>query len=333
MTRSRSAFTLVELLVVIAIIGIIAGLLLPAVQYAREAARRAACVNKLKQLAVASVNYESRKQRMPGRMEAVGGKTANWVVPLLPDLEQQQLWDRWSDSSVLATDPNIRPFLQLMYCPSQPGRDNRVASNSYIANLGFWPRAADGAPFSGAVALSAPGAGYDYWDAHRKDNAVFVDRLSAAANGWSIGKNLITVSSTDLRDGKVNTLLFSENLVAGNWDAVGWPTGMVWLYANEPGAPVNPNWITKTAIAPTAVPPVARINGEKKTLMAVTAAEHARPSSAHSGGVNAAFADGSTKFLSDTMVYHVYQSLLTPRDDRSDMPYSSYILKESDFGE
>ena len=67
MTRSnRSAFTLVELLVVIAIIGILVGLLLPAVQAAREAARRTQCTNNVKNLALATINFEDSQKQYPG---------------------------------------------------------------------------------------------------------------------------------------------------------------------------------------------------------------------------------------------------------------------------
>ncbi len=334
MIRSRNAFTLVELLVVIAIIGIIASLLLPAVNYAREAARRSQCTNQLRQLSLAASGFEARKQRLPGRMEVVGNKPANWLVPMLPDLEQQQLYDAWSDSSVPLATASLRPFLEIMYCPSRPGRDNTVATNSYIANFGYWPRAADGSHLSGGIAVRAPVAGYDYWDAHRKENGPFVDRVSATVNNWNVPKQQLTVTSTDMRDGKSNTILFSENLIAGNWDTTSdISTGMVWLYANESGVPVTPNWITKTVIAPTPVPADARINGNKKTVQSILGPEHVRPSSMHSGGVVAAFADGSTKFLSEKVAYHVYQSLLTLRDNRSDMPYSAYILKESDVNQ
>lgn len=330
MTRSRNAFTLVELLVVIAIIGVIAAMLLPAVQYAREAARRAQCVNSLRQLSVAAMGHEGRKSRLPGGMEIVGAKRASWVVPLLPDLEQQQVYDSWADRTVSAAAA-ARPFIGLLYCPSRPNRNTIVASNTYIANLGFAPRPTDPSPFGRATSPTSQSVGYTYWTAHRKENGAFLDRYTSKANNWNIPDHQISVSSSDFHDGKGSTMLFSENLVAGTWDTVGLPTGMVWIYANETGVPVNPGFVTKTTITPSAVPPVARINGLKKTLNAVTAPEHARPSSMHSGGVNASFADGSTRFLTEKIDYHVYQSLLTLRDDHSDMPYRKYVLKGSDL--
>ncbi len=108
MKRNRSGFTLVELLVVIAIIGVLVGLLLPAVQSAREAARRSQCLNNLKQIGVALTNYESAHQHYPfGAHDAdcelvdrriIRGKPMTWRILILPYLEQQAIFD---DLSVL----------------------------------------------------------------------------------------------------------------------------------------------------------------------------------------------------------------------------------------
>src|SRR5438445_12402709 len=87
-------FTLVELLVVIAIIGVLVALLLPAVQAARESARRSQCSNHLKQIGLAVQNFEdSNKVLVPARMENYGGVT--WVVFLLPFMEQGPFYQQW----------------------------------------------------------------------------------------------------------------------------------------------------------------------------------------------------------------------------------------------
>ncbi|MDP6467823.1 MAG: DUF1559 domain-containing protein [Pirellulaceae bacterium] len=278
MTRSRKAFTLVELLVVIAIIGIIMSMLLPAIQAARHSAWKLQCSNRLKQLAIATKGHEASKGRLPGAMEVVGGKRASWVVPLFPYVGERQLYDRWVDPTVTQATANTH-YIKLFICTARPGLDTSVASNSYIANIGFGPRGSDPSPFGPAATVTAPTSSYNYWVAHRKANGPFVDRYTATANGWKIAKDLITVSSTDFRDGTSNTILFSENLAAGQWHVTGMPTGMVWLYANESGVPVNSGYETQAVLAPSAVPAVARINGNKMTLASVTAPEHARPSS------------------------------------------------------
>ncbi|MGI9428413.1 MAG: DUF1559 domain-containing protein [Bythopirellula sp.] len=90
--RLRSAFTLVELLVVIAIIGVLVALLLPAVQAAREAARRAQCVNNVKQVGLALQNYHSTHQKFP--IGARGSWHSSWMVHILPYLEQSVVYDQ-----------------------------------------------------------------------------------------------------------------------------------------------------------------------------------------------------------------------------------------------
>ncbi|MEM9410056.1 MAG: DUF1559 domain-containing protein [Planctomycetota bacterium] len=91
---SRSGFTLVELLVVIAIIGLLLGMLLPAVQQVREAANRTSCANNLKQLGLAVHNYESTTQSIPAsRLNRDGG--VSWAVQILPFIEANNLYAAW----------------------------------------------------------------------------------------------------------------------------------------------------------------------------------------------------------------------------------------------
>ncbi|MGQ0635225.1 MAG: DUF1559 family PulG-like putative transporter [Planctomycetaceae bacterium] len=103
--RSRAGFTLIELLVVIAIIAILASLLLPAVQAAREAARRAQCVNNLKQIGLAVHNFESAHRRLPhpGQCDSTGSSTTTYMTQstpmiLLPYLEQSKVYDLFDNT-------------------------------------------------------------------------------------------------------------------------------------------------------------------------------------------------------------------------------------------
>ncbi|NBP81296.1 DUF1559 domain-containing protein, partial [bacterium] len=92
--RSRPGFTLIELLVVIAIIGVLVGLLLPAVQQARAAARRTACLNKLKQFALAVISYEDARKWYPGNGDITGYHDRwSFILDTLPFLEEQTVYD------------------------------------------------------------------------------------------------------------------------------------------------------------------------------------------------------------------------------------------------
>ena len=161
--RFRFGFTIVELLVVIAVIGILVALLLPAVQNAREAARRVSCQNNLKQIALALHNYESTHRRFPsGYLHKFGPEgtplePANhmglaWGAALLPQLENEALYNTfdfdvpmWDDRNA---EPRIKP-LAVYLCPTDtysvnkwvvrdvtPTSVEQYAASSYAANWG-----------------------------------------------------------------------------------------------------------------------------------------------------------------------------------------------------
>jgi prepilin-type N-terminal cleavage/methylation domain-containing protein len=133
----RLAFTLVELLVVIAIIGILVALLLPAVQSAREAARRTQCANNLKQMGVALHNYHDTFQRFPFGWSDRG---AGWTTMILPQIEQKNLWDTLGFNEIDNWDtdntPNERAcgtYIPTFRCPSMSGVPKHV-TNQNIPN-------------------------------------------------------------------------------------------------------------------------------------------------------------------------------------------------------
>jgi prepilin-type N-terminal cleavage/methylation domain-containing protein len=154
-SKNRGGFTLVELLVVIAIIGTLVGLLLPAVQQAREAARRSSCTNQTKQLALACLNYESTRKRLPSANDRDNNTAGwSWIVMILPFIEESNMYNGLSGTTnrfatgytaagSLSTNGSVvsRILLPQLVCPSSTqtnpiNTSNESALTNYKACAG-----------------------------------------------------------------------------------------------------------------------------------------------------------------------------------------------------
>ncbi len=161
--RRMRGFTLVELLVVIAIIGVLIALLLPAVQQAREAARRMQCSNQLKQLGLAMHNYHDTYQVFPpgsvnlSTTSAANQNLTNWAIAILPYIEQAALYEQYDHSvhnSHASNEDVLKTILPAMLCPSDVGSEvlvtpsqlvgTDIAPGSYKGNIGRRFRGANG---------------------------------------------------------------------------------------------------------------------------------------------------------------------------------------------
>ncbi|NLS90754.1 MAG: DUF1559 domain-containing protein [Planctomycetaceae bacterium] len=147
--RGHEGFTLVELLVVIAIIGILIALLLPAVQAAREAARRSQCSNNVKQIGLALHNYHDTFKAFPFSFmidppnypASLDGVNANvWSIPILPFMEQTALYDQYNTNLPPFMPPNadlIDEVLPVFLCPSAPGGGTARTYDADYTNINF----------------------------------------------------------------------------------------------------------------------------------------------------------------------------------------------------
>ncbi len=310
---SRSAFTLIELLVVIAIIGILIALLLPAVQEAREVARRLRCTNNLKQLSLALFSYHDHHEIFPPSMQYPAGEPVrtsphfgpNWVIMVLPFLEHQGLYERFDRTVPISHEINLparSSELSVMLCPTDNGAGNEF-DGTMFGEGPSWAR--------GNYAANA-GSGYllegSRWDA----------TWGAASPGWNdlrlrgiMGPN-VSLRIGDIKDGTSNTLLLGEVRVGvnrfdrrGTW-AMG-TAGASCLFAFGfhqdamcPNA-CNPNSddILGCCYLEQTDPGVDTLQRECMTCHCGSNNAQATMRSKHLDGAYTAFADGSVHFISD----------------------------------
>jgi prepilin-type N-terminal cleavage/methylation domain-containing protein/prepilin-type processing-associated H-X9-DG protein len=335
-SRRRFGFTLVELLVVITIIGMLVALLLPAVQAVRRNARQTQCLNNVKQLALAMVEYESAKGQYPGYAQflkrgrndyvVVGPQTAEgfvtvdtafdvaaadlknidavtWATMLLPRMERQDYWDQLTDPSVPSGQPVIRP-IEVFVCPEDTDVTSQanVAGLTYVVNTGAWDL--DRSKFLGDLPA----------------NGVFFNVAQFQSEYPSTGKKAPVMRMSGIRDGAGTTLMLSENIHKEyNWATppLTWLSSTFSLSSSAGRIALEQQlgmvWVVNTNPQPgTAVDSQERINYTDATSFDPRSPNFARPASGHGNGVNVAYCDGHSGFLREDIDYIVYQQLLTP---------------------
>jgi prepilin-type N-terminal cleavage/methylation domain-containing protein/prepilin-type processing-associated H-X9-DG protein len=307
-STTRRGFTLIELLVVIAIIAVLIGLLLPAVQKVREAANRMTCANNLHQIALAAHNYHDSYQKLPTGAHLpvyVGdrptGGTNLWVE-LLPYFEQDNLykkWDSYDNRNNVAGERNATQaqVIKILICPSDPLPQSVVQLTIPIAppwSLGFYGMSSYG---GNAGKRSVKAGTAPPWPGMTKDGIFFIDS---------------NVRLMNITDGTSSTLLFGERYHRDpQYDLQHddfWPGTPPmaqfgrWAEVAYQGAAANVMLHTAAPIN-YQMSPAGDFNAVQNRICAF--------GSGHPGGANFAFADGSVRFLSDTMPLATLQALST----------------------
>ena len=286
--KTRQGFTLVELLVVIAVIGILVALLLPAVQSAREAARRMSCSNNMRQVVLASHNYHDTYRQFPS-----GGVFSNFIGPfvgVLSYVEQSATYKQW-DFSLNYDDPYNREVSDQMI-------------DTYLCPTMVLPRSVpdtrlgtDGEPFE----VGAP-TSYLWCEGSRTFAAVAdgMYGLDWAMFGFRNPAN----SFRDCTDGTSSTFSLGETVY--NYRD--------YLWVNRPGGNIpadvvgTPKWGNARWVAGY---PRVSLGSTQFPFNVHTAANLGGFASQHVGGAQFGYTDGSVRFLTDSVDFSLYQALST----------------------
>lgn len=332
--RSSSGFTLVELLVVIAIIGILVALLLPAIQSAREAARRTKCVNNLKNLGLACLNYESARKSYPPSSTIASDISTNglsWEVLILPYVEEGTIGD--SVKSFVDTfrknnngkDPDVYNAgfsdanlsrLDLFQCPSDTSIEITDKFNASMKAASY--TGVTGSYKSRPGALPCPST---YTDANYLKIPCVTD---LNIDGMMFPAGTATVSAKKIVDGTSKTLMIGERWyqlrvwTAGNYYSVKQGAG---LNASAPTAVPCGSWSSSAKNISWNIPPnpdlntvgyyVSHDNATDRPVMPSTgkktiAFNDIPFASLHTGVVNFVRADGGVEIIADNIDPAVY---------------------------
>jgi len=284
--RKHRGFTLIELLVVIAIIAILIALLLPAVQQAREAARRTQCKNNMKQIGLALHNYESSYNAFPPGWVVGGSPASNnfgWAVFILPQMEQNNIYSALNFMQVYSTtDTNLTGTQNNYRCASDNG--SGAVGNLSRANYAGVIMSTYTNPTTGATVTNALGSG------------------TATHGGGMFGLNS-SRRFRDMKDGTSNTIVVGERMSTGTINNVVRGTEAIW--AGIVGAPSAELGIVGSPTPNTAATP---LYGNPNNS---APGNYGSFSSRHSGGAQFLLGDGSVRMVSENIDSATYQAVGT----------------------
>jgi prepilin-type N-terminal cleavage/methylation domain-containing protein/prepilin-type processing-associated H-X9-DG protein len=303
--RASRGFTLVELLVVIAIIGVLIALLLPAVQAAREAARRADCTSKLKQWGLAMQMHLDSYEALP--IGSTNTPRTTWVAFLWPYIEQNSLYEKYDFTLHFYQAPNngtkdltalTSINVPLYYCPSDRGACNSKYNNTYIAKGNY------------VVNWGNNTRPWDVSSPSNPSNTISPAFRAQAPFGWDNDdpSQPRHTKLSQFTDGTSNTMLMSEVLMS-SVDTDNDQRGNIF---NDDPAYVAFQFMTRTTpnsstpdlnlcVSTTKPAPCSIATAPGSNLFAAARSQHP-------GGVNALFCDGSVHFMADTIAVGVWRA-------------------------
>lgn len=338
--QPRSGFTLIELLVVIAIIAILIALLLPAVQQAREAARRTQCKNHMKQLGLALHNFHDVHDHLPpgghddltpvGKETTGGGWGSSWLVFTLPYVEQAPLFNQldfsnnsgWGTSAGINTQAADRKVIDAFICPSSTLP--KLCSSGYGGTRLTAPSYAG---VSGTVQGLIPNYNHSYWRQGTTGTANCCVGGIAASDGMLFAGGFIKLN--DAKDGTSNTIMVGETsewLITQDGTEIDRRSGglhgfMIGHYTNQPpkGGSTGGDWRTFNMVTLryriNQLTGWANGNGHcGSTGVCQNASTNLPFSSSHVGGAQFTMGDGAVRFISENIDFATLARLCSRRD-------------------